>query len=632
MKFGFLILLLASTAQADVIRDAATPAERAILGELDSDHLIKARDAAESVLEKSPDSFVANWAMARVHHDQEGNHARALFFVRKAEFILARRYENDPEWGKKLLLEENAILFEMDRNAEALAVLDTYDKRYGNAPPALRIWPLFKLGRIDESRAIATKLAGSDDLNERTEGYNGMMSLLFEQHDREGAYRWSVDGARATQDQSCTILRNAAGTAFCALKLAEAEELAIRASRTKEFDCWDAGYDQLAGLYILEGDLQRAASALGSLRKRPILRRFRPHFALTVRTIVVDLLYALGKVEDAQRIAADLYGLPQRTGETSSAPRVERFVRTFRYDMTLDASIILVAEKASYRPLTAGVAASADAVRLGLTRWEVRRVLVQLLADPGLLTTVTRPNLGGDIYELAAWKTGTLIDVLGTGVMAQAVVAARAADADTPEATSYLDALSGEIAYRAGDLASADRLATAALAALPREEALLRWRTEAWQADARRRLGRLDDARSLYQDVLGHWPPALRILDLRLPVSIETDGSAVGAEVAKRLARSTRFSVGAGAPFRLGVSARGDGVEVCLRDSSGFLFECGGGGPSPKSDDWIAEALDAFHAAAFGPKVSVTQSDLSSLDGSPVRESADQALKGVLSP
>jgi hypothetical protein len=630
MKFWITILFVTAAAQGDVIRDAASPPERAILGELDADHLIKARDAAESVLEKTPDSFVANWAMARVHHDQEGNHARALFFLRKAEVLLATRFGNDAEWDKKLLLEEYAILFEMDRNAEALVVLDRYDKRHGAAPPALRIWPLFKLGRIDESRALATRLAGSDDVNERTEGYNGMMSLLFEQHDREGAYRWSVDGARATQDQSCTILRNAAGTAFCNLKLAEAEEFAIRAGKTKEFDCWDAGYDQLAGLYILEGDLQRAASALGSLRKRPILRRFRPHFALTVRTIVVDLLYALGKVEDAQRIAADLYGLPQRTGETSSAPRVERFVRTFRYDMTLDALIVLVAEKASYRSLASGLAASADAVRLGLTRWEVRRVLVQLLADPGLLTTVTRPNLGGDIYELAAWKTGTLIDVLGTGVLAAAVAGARKADADTPEATPYLDALAGEIAYRAGDLAAADRLATTALSALPREEALLRWRTEAWQADARVRLGRLDEARTSYQDVLGHWPPALRILDLRLPVSIETDGSPVAAEAAKRLARSTRFNVGAGAPFRLGVSARGDGVEVCLRDAQGFLFECGGGGPKAGSDDWIAEALDAFHLAAFSPKVSLTQTDLNSLDGSTTRVGADEVIQKVL--
>jgi len=624
-----LVLLVTAAARADAVRDAATADERAVLAELDGEHFIKARDQAEAILARKPDSFVANWAMARVHHDEEGNHARALFYLHKAEAVLPG---DDAEWDKKLLLEEYNLLFEMNRNAEALAALDRYAARHDPPPPSLRIWPLFKLGRIDESRAIATRLAASDDWNDRASGYNGMLSLLFEQHDREGAYRWSVDGARATQDQSCTILRNAAGTAFCRLKLGEAEDFAIRASKTKEFDCWDAGYDQLAGLYIVEGDLQRAAAALASLKGRPILRRFRPHFALTSRTILVDLFYVLGKVEDADRLAVELYGLPQRTGETSSSERTERLIRSLRYLMTIDAHLVLVAEKASYRSFVAGVAASAEAVKLGVARWEVRRALIQLAADAGLLVTVTRPNLGGDIYDVAAWKTGTLIDVLGTGVMAAAVVAARAADADIPEATPYLDALAGEIAFHAGDLASADRLATTALASLPREEALLRWRTEAWQADARLRLGRMADARALYQDVLSKWPVALRILDLRLPVTITSDGSAVAVEAASRLGRSRRFAVRSDAPYRLAVNAKGKSVEVCLGDTNGFQFECASGEDRAGDDDPITTALDGFHAAAFSPKVSLTQRDLNSLDGSTTRVGADEVLKKVLQP
>ena len=55
-----------------------------------------------------------------------------------------------------------------------------------------------------------------------------------------------------------------------------AEDFAIRAAKTKNSDCWDAGYDQLAGLYIVEGDLQKAAAALESLKKQFIPRRFRP--------------------------------------------------------------------------------------------------------------------------------------------------------------------------------------------------------------------------------------------------------------------------------------------------------------------------------------------------------------------
>lgn len=623
----------ADSAGADRVRDAATPAERAVLAELDGERFIKARDAAEAILATRPDSFIASWAMARVHHDEEGNHARALFYVRRAEELLARA-GGDPDWEKKLLLEEESVLFEMDRNTEALAVLDRLQARLGSAAAELRIWPLFKLGRIDESRKIAAKLASSDDWNERAQGYNGMLSLLFEQHDREGAYRWSVDGVRATQEQSCTILRNAAGTAFARLKLGEAEDFAIRAGKTKEFDCWDAGYDQLAGLYIVEGDLQKAAAALDSLKKRPILRRYRPHFALTMRTILVDLLYALGRVDEAERIASELYGLPQRTGQTSSSQRMERLVRSLRYAMVLDARLAMVAEKSSYRSLSAGLTAAAETVRLGLVRWEVRRALIQLAAEDDLLVTLTRPNLGGDIYDTAAWKTGALIDVLGTGVMAAAVARARVVDAETPEAAAYLDALDGEIAFRSGELGRADRLATSALAGLPREEALLRWRTEAWQAEVRIRLGRGDEARPLYQEVLGHWPSVLRILDLRLPVSLANDGSALAVAATARLAHSTRFAVAPGAPFRLSVSARDKTVEMCLADANGFQFTCGGAGKrdAAPTDDAIGDALDAFHVEAFSPKVTLTQSDLNSLDGSPVRVGADEVVKKVMEP
>jgi hypothetical protein len=46
----------------------------------------------------------------------------------------------------------------------------------------------------------------------------------------------------------------------------------------------------------------------------------------------------------------------------------------------------------------------------------------------------------------------------------------------------------------------------------------------------------------------------------------------------------------------------------------------------------VTSALDAFHDAAFSPRVALSQSDLSSLDGSPVCVSADQVVKGILGP
>jgi hypothetical protein len=598
-----------------VLALALTADQSSLLAEVDAASYIKARDHAEAILARSPDDFVACWAMARVQHDEEGNHARALYYVHRAEALLGDR---DPEWDKKLLLEEHAVLFEMDRNQEALDVLDRYERRHGPPRAELRIWPLFKLGRTDDAVAIATKLAASEDWNDRAAGFNGMLSLLFEAHDRDGSYRWSVDGARATQDESCTILRNAAGAAFTRFRIAEAEDFALRAHKAKVVDCSDKGYDQLAGIYLGEGEFQKALAALKELGAQKIEKRYRPHYAVRGRMILVDLLYALDKMEEAERLAADINGLPPRTGMTSGTEAMERLTRALRYEMTLDGRIALEREKASYRPLLAGV--GLDVPRLIMTRWEVRRALIQMASDADTLVVLARPNLG-EITDFSAWRAGALIDIVGTGVMAAATALARAADVKYPEATAYLDALAGEIAWRAGDLVHADELAGQALAGLPREEALLRWRTQAWQADTRRRLGRPGDARPLYQEVLARWPTAFRILDLRLPVTVVGEGPA-----ASRLARSARFLIEDGAPFRVTVSVRDGLIDACLTDENGTQFACGGG----KKD--VSEALDAFHAAAFAPKVSVTQSDLSSLDGSPVRESADDALKGVLSP
>ena len=187
--------------------------------------------------------------------------------------------------------------------------------------------------------------------------------------------------------------------------------------------------------------------------------------------------------------------------------------------------------------------------------------------------------------------------------MASAVAQARTADAPFPEATAYLDAIAGEIAFRSGDMKEADRLASAALAHLPREEALLRYRTQAWHAGVLSVLGRAADAQAAYQEVLQRWPTAFRLLDLELPVTLSTDGSALAEETSGRLAGSKRFAVESSAPFRLRVDSHGGTAEICLLDDHGGQLSCASG-------EGTVKALEAFHAAAFSPKVSLAESDL----------------------
>jgi hypothetical protein len=618
-----LLLLIASTAYAeDPVRSAATPAEQTVLDELDKDQLIKARTDAEAILDKHPDSFVATFAMARVQHDEEGNHARALYFIHRAEALLKKLGTPAP-WDKKLLREEYWILHEMDRMEDALAVIDRYEKKYDDTDETLRIWPLFKLGRMKEARALGRRLAASDNPYERQHAYNGMLSLEFEAHNREATYKWAMEGVDVTQGKSCNMLRNAAGAAFNRFRLKEAEDLALRAHKAEDNDCEGDGYDQLTGLYLSEGELEKSVAALESLKQVPIPKRYRPQFAIERRALLAEILHALGRTEEAERLAREVYELPERTGMTSSSSRVASIDRAFRYWQTLDARLARLAEMAAYRPAFATM--SFDTVRLLVARWTVRRELVQLLADDDLLVSYTRPDLG-EPDMTSAWHTMALADIVGSGVMADAVASARALDAKFPEATPYLDLYDGELAYRRGDYAKAADLAAAGLAKLPREEALMRYRALAWQADALRQLGKLD-ARP-YHEVLQRFPSVLRILGLAVPVQLDSDTSPAAAEAARRAGDSPRFVVTAHAPFVIHARSVDGVVELCLSDTSGFQFACARG----TKDDAVTSALDAFHDAAFSPKVALSQSDLSSLDGSPVRVSADQVVKGILGP
>ena len=615
---------------ADPIASKATAEERDLLELLDKEKYIKARDVAEKILDKQPDSFVATWAMARIQHDEESNHARALYYIRRAEELLQTQFGTPQEWGKKILLEDYWVNEEMDRSADALEVVDRYETKYGRGMDWLKIWPTFKLGKMDEARAIGRKLASSDDPFEREHGYNGMLALEFEAHDRAATYKWATDGVNASQGASCILLRNASGVAFTRFKLREAEELGLRANKAAQQDCDGQGYDQLAGLYLVEGEFQKSIAALKSFKSTPIQKRYRPHYALARRALLADILYTLGKTDEAQKLSAEVYALPERTGMTSGSKQITSFVRAFRFWRTLDARIAREDEKSSSRSFFNGL--STDKIVLDVTRWTIRRAIVQLVDSNDFLVNVTRPNLG-ELFQYGAWHTMSLVDVLGAGVMRDAVDKARDLDAEFPEATAYLDLYDAEIEYRRGDLQGALRRATNALPKLVREEAMLRWRTLAWEAEALRRLGRLEDARPLYQEVLQKGPSMLRIVDAQLPITTKSDGSDLADAALRRVRRSPRFDASDNAPYRVSATTMKDGaVELCLTDDGGFSFACAHGDKKTTDEDTLVSALDAFHDAAFSPKVALEQTDLNSLDGSPVRASSDQVLKGIMEP
>ena len=591
--------------------------ERALLDEVDRGKLIAARERAQRRLDRDPRSFAAAWALAQAHALEEGNFARALYYVRRAERLLHER-GLDPAWHRRVILAEANILGEMDRTDDQLAVFDRIAALYPPGADALKLWPLLKQRRYDEARALAEELLlRSDDDDDRQRAHNALGSIAEELRQRDEAYQRMMTAIQEFPD-ACTLLRNAGVLAWERFRPQRAEELLLRAAVASDNDCRGTPYTDVAWHHLLAGEINQAVAALKKAQAEPTVRYLRAHAAHTHRAMLADLLHVVGKPAEAARYATEVYEQPERSGGTSNSAAFARLTRTLRYWLALDNLAHFEAERASYRGLGAGLGRRA---RIALARWEARRALFQLAADAEALVTITRPNLA-DVH-VARWSVGGLAEALGPGVMATAVADARALDAAYPEAAPYLDALAGEIAYRRGELAGARALAARALEGIPREDNLIRWYVMAWQADAAERTGDRDAALAGYHEVLQKLPSTLRILDLALPAAIRHDGDARARDVAGALAKSPRFTHDAGG-LVVEVTARDREVTVCLTDRHGLQYACAGGAGD------VADVLDAFHAAAFSPKVAMTQADLNSLDGNTGSRTADQVLEGLL--
>jgi tetratricopeptide (TPR) repeat protein len=630
--------LLLFVVVAIVHADATTPIdeldgstdEKAALDSADQGKWVRAREQAEKILAANPRSFLGTWVMGLVYHDGEGNHARALYYVRKAHARLHKIAGNEPEladaitWDKKLYKEEADILLEMDHMEEMLTLLDKYDLMYKPRLLGLRVWGEMKLRRFDEARKLGDEMIAADDLNDRLDGYNNLAIIEFEDLRRDAAYKRSLQGMAGTQDRSCILASNAVLAALLTFRFDEAEEYGRKALTAEIKDCPVSAYQRLAPLYLLEGQFQKSISATKSLQQSGIDKRYRPQFAIENREETAGLLYALGKLEDAARIEGDIYDMPGRTGMSSgSLPRAHLTTSAF-YWAILDARITEEHERSSVRPFFKDLARRAKIAALEMRRWEVEHAILKLATSEHELIFAMRPYSG----VVDPWMIGTFAEALGEGVARKAIAMARALDADSPGAAAYYDAYDGELDWRVGDYASAARLAASALEKLPRLDMLMRWRTMTWYADALRKLGRKSEADDRLREVLESFPTMLRVLGVQLPATVTSDGSAIARAAADRLQGSSRLEKGDLA--QITINDRGDSLEICLGDAARQIACTKQKENSHDVTGTISAALDAFQDSGLSPRVEMTQSDISSLDGSPTRIDSDTALKEIL--
>ena len=611
------------------------PAELKLLEAVQADKLIRAREQAEKILARRPDSFIARWALVRVFHDEEANLPRALYHARLAERWLLARHGSPPRgelartWHRRLLEEQESLYSELDRREEQLAVIERHDALYRPKLDYRRIWALMKLHRFDKAMALARRVALAKDINRRISGLNGMIAVEMERLRPEACYRVGMRGVEGTGYRSCILLHNTAEAAFAVFRFDEVERLAHKALQAPIKDCPNTSYPHLASLYLLKGDFQRAMEAVKSARQEGVRRRYRQQFEMENTSWLFRLLFALGKFDKAHELGERMLRAPDRVGMTSTSRELRQVIAAVEYHAALEADLERLAEQASARPLARRLTAWLERQRLARRAWVARRRAARLLAGKVELRDLVRPYF----TPLVPWTAGALIEVAGEGVTLQAIQAARARE-KMAQAGAYFDALEAEVARHAGEDEVALRLARRALAKLPRQEVLLRGRVAAVAADAALKLGKSAAAEALLQEVLLRFPTALRILRIALPAQVRADNDPLSGEVARALLRSPRL--GDGASFTVRVLTRDGTTRVCLGSRTGRRYACAEKRFRAKqkltTQQKVEQIADEFHAKVFAPKIDLTQQDINSLDGSAVRGDADSLLEKVLGP
>jgi tetratricopeptide (TPR) repeat protein len=604
---------------------------------------VAARELAERMLATRPQSFEAHFLLGYVLHVAEANLPLAYHHLLRAREIFEKQYGKQPpphspwRWHLSILEELASVAREMDRFEETLSLLDAHDAAYDPDEIASRGWPLMRLRRYGEARAIVARALATKDPRQAQMARTTLCAIEAELQRRQPAYEACVNALRAEANGQAGphLYTNAASSALSILKADEAERVLLEG--TKRFELGNAAnpWQDLALLYVDQG---RTGEALSAVREMVGWARAQPGFmddqtrAGTDFTAALFLLVA-GRGEDAVRVTERILARPDRTGFTSAESAQAEAANGLLGRAALRLAAERQLEEASYLSgMGARSRAWAQALRLRFLGWRAGRHATRLLGSDRMLVSTLRPYLPGGI-SIPSWLNGDLVDALGAGVVAVAAREARQAE-DLPRAQPFLDAVEAEAALGSGDTARARALGARALEGLHRTDVLLQARVAAVVGQALDAEGDTAGAARSYARALQQDPGVLRRLGVALPARIESDSGPLSRTVAERLGRSPRLR-SAREGFVVQVQSVGAGAQACLVGPNGENLGCGGvARATPGSDgDTVAEQVcRGFHEQVFAARVDLTQADLRSLDGSTTvaRERSERKLDGVL--
>lgn len=590
------------------------------------DKNIRARERAEQILAKKPDSYVAHYVLGQVERSAEANFPRAVFHLERALALFGQRHGDPPEtpdapwrWHARILMSLAFAHGDLENHERKLGLLAQYNERYDPDRLAERAWPLMKMRRFDDARVAAREGLATGDGRQKEIALNALCAVEFEAGDNLESYaacKRAMQNARSLgRDLDPADLMNFAEASRSLFKLAEAERVDLEAVEASV--AWYGNpWSELSELYTREG---RLGEALGALREVPAYRAQRPpHVRNTDRNenrrALASFFVVMGRHEDALRITDKALVAPDRRGHNSRDSMQDRAITALldRSARLLSASSLR--ESASTEWFGARMYAWAEAQWLRVQAWSSGRRALRAVGDTERFEGSFQIGTSRAAV-MPPWLVGELVQVSEPGVARAAIAAARKLD-QRPGAEAYYDAFEGEAALQAGELEDAERLLSQALTALQPAEALLTARVLALLSDVFDERGEGKQRVEYLERTLQVDPGIVRRMQLALPVRVQ--GSGPLADVLEDgLDASPRFDVGdRGLVVRIqGDRSRG---ELCLLGSSGDVLGCGRGEAKSNEDveTLAAKVLAEFHARVFAPRVDMSQADANSLDGS----------------
>ncbi len=625
---------LSASAQLEQLL-AAPPGMEASPSELEafyaavSGKLIRARELAQAVLAKNPQSYVALYVLGEVEHDAEANFPRAVYDFEQARAIFEEKYgatpgESQPwRWHTRILLSLANAYGEIEQHEKKLGLLARYNELYDPDHLSERAWPLMKLRKFDEARTAAAEGIATDDPRQREIALNALCAVEFEAGRDDASYdacKRAMDNARSLgNEQDPADLMNFAEASRSVFKLDEAERIDREASEVAT--AWYGNpWSELAELYLREA---RLSEALSSLKEIGNYRTARPPHVRESdrnenRRALSSFFVVLGRPDDALRVTSKAMVAPDRRGHNSRDPAQDRSVTAL-----LDrAAQLLKAERtreeAAGKPWYARLAARSQAWLAESEAWLSARKAVRAVSEGDHLAGSFQIGTARSAV-MPPWLAGDLIAAVGGGAARAAILSARAEDKRSAS-PAYYDAFEGEAALASGDDTAAEQLLQRANEQLPSAELLLRARVFALLGQLHEERGAHAQAQGDYERAMQIDPGVLRRLRIALPVKVQAAGDDVSEAFVDGLDNSPRFEVGERGLLVTVQADRARG-EACLIGPSGAQLACGRAEAKANDDATMlaAKLLSAFHDRVFAPPVDLSQVDANSLDGSTLR-------------